>query len=53
MARRITHPSVLASAAAGSTLAVLSTQRSLPAWLWLVWLFLTTVAMLQAVRSDR
>lgn len=53
MTHKLTHPSVLASAATGATLAVLSTQRPLPVWLWLAWGALSAVSIVQAARSER
>lgn len=50
MVNRLTHPSVLASAATGVTLAVVSTVHPLPWWIWGAWAALTAVSIAQAAR---
>lgn len=51
MVEKFTHPSVLATAAAGGALAVAATQTDVPWWLWAAWVALGAVAVAQAVRS--
>lgn len=51
MVQRFTHPSVLATAAAGGVLAAAATQTDVPWWLWATWAALGAVAVTQAVRS--
>ena len=47
----IRHRSVQASAATGVTLALCSTIRPLPWWLWAAWSVLSVVGFRQAVRD--
>lgn len=47
-----THPSVVASAAAGCTLGAVSIARPLPWWVWGAWAALTVVSLVQARRAD-
>lgn len=51
MTQRLTHPSVLASATAGTALALAATQTDVPVWLWAAWAALTAIAVTQAARA--
>lgn len=51
MVEKVTHPSVVATAAAGAGLALASTQADVPWWLWAAWATLGVLAIAQAVRS--
>lgn len=51
MVEKLTHPSVLATAAAGVGLAALSAGPGLPWWAWLPWAALGVVAVRQAARA--
>lgn len=51
MVEKLTHPSVLATAAAGVVLAVLQAGQGVPWWLWAAWAALGAVAVAQAARA--
>lgn len=51
MLQRLTHPSILATASAGTLLALASTQTDVPWWLWATWAALGAVAVTQAARG--